>query len=71
MTEQPSVTRADVHGNVVPMWRGSLNTVEEQRLDELDARLLRKQQSIAEIYTERFKIRRRAIARIRRAKGKT
>lgn len=64
------MSRTIVHHSPVPApnWREHMNDVEKQRLKVIEDRLQRKQETINELFGEKFKIMRRCIKRMRRAK---
>lgn len=67
MSRRPaSVQRPALHAN----WRAFLNNDESQRLSDLDARMGRRIQSLADDQREKTRIMNRAIRRMRRKQGK-
>lgn len=65
------MTKSPVHSAPVPApWVNHLNAEELQRLTVLETRLERKTATIGELLSERRKMMRRAIRRMRRTDGK-
>lgn len=66
MLKLRNVYQAQIHAN----YADYLTMQEKQRLALIDERIERKKLILDEVYEERRKITRRAIARMRRAQGK-